>query len=423
MAAPRGATASRRRERPPGPRPRLGAPDRAGVPAAAAPARHRSTRSPATRRAARCGPLAQQARLHRISPASGETRAILRLTSTPYSTRQASARSGGRRGPVVNRTTCDGPGATAVAGGGFAYSGRRRLGLGADDEASALMRYDPAGRRVVARFRRATALRRSWRTRDASGSSTTATGRSSGSTRPRTPRRRSAGFPATRRADDYAEGSLWVTGREPTCFASIRRREPSRRRSTSERRDRRRGRGAQHLGRGADGRGGPPGQPVPRPAAPRRPGDTAVVETLRPTAPIVVNGLASTGNALWIADTAGGRLYRIAARRRRELPASIFVRRPLAPVPHPLEQVDPVEETHVRVELLVLEEARLRCCSRSRTSPATTRTTPASPSGGDHVLAPERPPKKSFRPLVADLEEQRGARRGAERVALTPPPG
>jgi hypothetical protein len=36
-----------------------------------------------------------------------------------------------------------------------------------------------------------------------------------------------------------------------------------------------------------------------------------VVETLRPTARIVVNGLASTGNALWIADTAGGRLYRV----------------------------------------------------------------------------------------------------------------
>ncbi len=41
------------------------------------------------------------------------------------------------------------------------------------------------------------------------------------------------------------------------------------------------------------------------------PATTAVVETLRPTAPIVVNGLASTGDALWIADTAGGRLYRV----------------------------------------------------------------------------------------------------------------
>jgi sugar lactone lactonase YvrE len=41
------------------------------------------------------------------------------------------------------------------------------------------------------------------------------------------------------------------------------------------------------------------------------PATTAVVETLRPTAPIVVNGLASAGNALWIADTDGGRLYRL----------------------------------------------------------------------------------------------------------------
>ena len=42
------------------------------------------------------------------------------------------------------------------------------------------------------------------------------------------------------------------------------------------------------------------------------PASNAIVETLRPTGRIVVNGTASTGDALWIADTAGGRLYRIA---------------------------------------------------------------------------------------------------------------
>ena len=40
-------------------------------------------------------------------------------------------------------------------------------------------------------------------------------------------------------------------------------------------------------------------------------GDHRRRQTLRPTAPIVVNGLASTSDALWIADTAGGRLYRV----------------------------------------------------------------------------------------------------------------
>lgn len=36
-----------------------------------------------------------------------------------------------------------------------------------------------------------------------------------------------------------------------------------------------------------------------------------LVATIRPTGRIVVNGTVSTGSALWIADTAGGRLYRV----------------------------------------------------------------------------------------------------------------
>ena len=46
----------------------------------------------------------QQARLHQISPASGETRAILRLTSAPYSIAAGlGAVWSAERGPVVNR--------------------------------------------------------------------------------------------------------------------------------------------------------------------------------------------------------------------------------------------------------------------------------------------------------------------------------
>jgi sugar lactone lactonase YvrE len=41
------------------------------------------------------------------------------------------------------------------------------------------------------------------------------------------------------------------------------------------------------------------------------PASNAIVEAIRPTGRIVVNGTESTGSALWIADTAGGRLYRV----------------------------------------------------------------------------------------------------------------
>jgi sugar lactone lactonase YvrE len=41
------------------------------------------------------------------------------------------------------------------------------------------------------------------------------------------------------------------------------------------------------------------------------PATNTVVQTIRPTSRIVVDGLASDGEALWIADTATGRLYRL----------------------------------------------------------------------------------------------------------------
>jgi sugar lactone lactonase YvrE len=41
------------------------------------------------------------------------------------------------------------------------------------------------------------------------------------------------------------------------------------------------------------------------------PASNAVVETIRPTRPIAVTGSASSGSALWLADNAHGRLYRL----------------------------------------------------------------------------------------------------------------
>jgi sugar lactone lactonase YvrE len=41
------------------------------------------------------------------------------------------------------------------------------------------------------------------------------------------------------------------------------------------------------------------------------PATNAIMETVRPTGRVVVNGTTSTGDAFWIADTAVGRLYRV----------------------------------------------------------------------------------------------------------------
>ena len=145
----------------------------------------------------------QQARLHRISPASGETRAILQVTSTPFSIAAGlGAVWSAERGPVVSRIdTRTGRSGTAVTGGGFAYIWTAASSVwAADDDASALLRYDPAGRRVVATIptgNGASALvedaGRIWIVNHRDGTLQRIDPA-------RTPRRRLVGFPATRRS-------------------------------------------------------------------------------------------------------------------------------------------------------------------------------------------------------------------------------
>src|SRR5215203_1069920 len=318
VAAPCEPAPSRRRERPTGTRLGLRAPDRAGVPALR---RHRSahpqyalSRDPDT--GALWVSCRQQARLHRISPASGETRAILRLTSTPFSIAAGlGAVWSAERSPVVSRIdTRTGRSGTAVTGGGFAYVWTAAGSVwAADDETSALLRYDPAGRRIVATIptgNGASALvedaGRIWIVNHRDGTlqridpatnTSTALGRLPGDAPERI---------------TYAEGSLWVTGRG----TDLLRVDPA---TGAVQATIDIGAGAIDVAAAAHSIW----VAVPTDEADRQgnpfldqllrvdPATTAVVETLRPTAPIVVNGLASTGDALWIADTAGGRLYRL----------------------------------------------------------------------------------------------------------------
>ena len=258
----------------------------------------------------------QQAQLRRVDLASGETRAILRLTSTPYTIAAAfGAVWSAERGPVVNRFDLrTGRATSAVTGGGFSYvfAGAGSV-WAADDEASALIRYDPAGRRALATI--------------PTGNGTSALIEEAGSiwivnhrdgtllpiypvTKTAKPRGRLPGDAPERMTS--ADGSLWVTGRgtdllrvNPTTGAV---------QATLE------------IGAGgidvraaahsiwvavatdeADRQGNPFLDWLLR----IDPTTNAVTETLRPTGRIVVNGTVSTGNSLWIADTAAGRLYRI----------------------------------------------------------------------------------------------------------------
>jgi sugar lactone lactonase YvrE len=257
-----------------------------------------------------------QARLHRISPASGETRAILRLTSTPYSIAAGFGSVwSAERGPVVYRIDIrNGRAASAVSGGGFSYLWTAAGSVwAADDEASALLRYDPVGRRVVATIptgNGTSALAedagRLWIVNhrdgtlqriDAATNTATALGRLPGDAPERMV---------------HAEGSLWVTGRG----TDLLRVDPA---TGAVQATIDVGAGAIDVAAAAHSIW----VAVPTEEADRLgnpfldrllrvdPATTAVVETLRPTARVVVNGLASTGDALWIADTAGGRLYRV----------------------------------------------------------------------------------------------------------------
>jgi sugar lactone lactonase YvrE len=258
----------------------------------------------------------QQALLHRIDPQSGETRAILRLTSTPYAIAAGlGAVWAAQRGPVVDRIDVrTGRGSSAVTGGGFSYLWTAAGSVwAADDESSALLRYDPVGRRVAASI--------------PTGNGTSALVEDAGriwilNHRDGTLQRID---PATNTAVtlarlpgdaperiDFAEGSLWVTGRgtdllrvDPTTGAV---------------------RAMIEIGAGGiDVRAAAHSiwVAVPTDEEDRRgnpfldrllridPATNAIVETVRPTGRVVVNGTTSTGDALWIADTAGGRLYRV----------------------------------------------------------------------------------------------------------------
>ena len=258
----------------------------------------------------------RQARLHRISPTSGETRAILRLTSTPYSiTAGFGAVWSAERGPIVNRVDMrTGREASAVTGGGFSYIWTAAGSVwAADDEASALLRYDPTGRRVVATIptgNGTSALTedagRIWIVNHRDGTLQ----RIDPATNVATALGRLPGDAPERMA--YAEGSLWVTGRG----TDLLRVDPA---TGAVQATVDVGAGAIDVIAAAHSIW----VAVPTDEADRQgnpfldrllrvdPTTMAVTETLRPTAPIVVNGLASTGNSLWIADTAGGRLYRV----------------------------------------------------------------------------------------------------------------
>jgi streptogramin lyase len=257
-----------------------------------------------------------QAFLHRIDPQTGETRAILRLTSTPYAIAAGlGAVWSAERGPFVSRIDLrTGQASTAITGGGFSYLWTAVGSVwAADDEASMLRRYDPAVRRVVASI--------------PTGSGTSALVEDAGRTwilnhRDGTLQRID---PATNTAVALARlpgdapermvlaaGSLWVTGRGTDLLRVSP--DTGAMQATIE------------IGTGGiDVReaGGQIWVAAPTAEEDQRgnpfldrllrvdPATNAIVETVRPTARILVTGTTSTGSAFWIADTAGGRLYRI----------------------------------------------------------------------------------------------------------------
>jgi sugar lactone lactonase YvrE len=258
----------------------------------------------------------QQTLLHRIDPRSGETRAILRLTSTPYAIAAGlGAVWSAQRGPVVDRIDLrTGRGSSAVTGGGFSYLWTAAGSVwAADDVASALKRYDPVARRVVAGI--------------PTGNGTSALVEEAGriwilnhrdGTLQRIDPATNTAVTLMRLPGDapermvFAEGSLWVTGRG----TDLLRVDPSTGavQATIE------------IGAGGiDVRAAAHSiwVAVPTDDEDRRgnpfldrllridPATNAIIETVRPTVRVVVNGTTSTGDALWIADTAVGRLYRV----------------------------------------------------------------------------------------------------------------
>jgi streptogramin lyase len=256
-----------------------------------------------------------QARLHRIDPQTGETRAILRLTSTPYSIAAGlGAVWSAERGPSLTRINpSTGRATTVFSGHEFAYIWTAIGSVWAAESADRiLVRYDPATRSAVpiptgnGASGLAEDAGRIWIVNHRDGTLQ----RIDPATNTAVTLSRLPGDAPERMA--YAAGSLWVTGRgtdllrvDPNTGALQARIEI--------------GAGAIDVQAAAhsiwvaaptaeeDAQGNPVLDRLLR----VDPATNAIVETVRPTGRVVVTGTASTGSAFWLADTVGGRIYRV----------------------------------------------------------------------------------------------------------------
>jgi streptogramin lyase len=257
-----------------------------------------------------------QARLHRISAETGETRAILRLAGTPYSIAAGlGAVWSAERGPSLTRIDPrTGRPTTVFSGHEFAYIWTAAGSVWAAENVDRfLVRYDPSARRAVpiptgdGTSALVEDAGRIWIVNHRDGTLQ----RVDPATNTAVALGRLPGDAPERMA--YAEGSLWVTGRG----TDLLRVDPN---TGAVQASIEIGAGAIDVQAAAhsiwvaaptaeeDARGNPVLDRLLR----IDPATNAVVETIRPTGRIVVNGTASTGSAFWLADTAGGRLYRIA---------------------------------------------------------------------------------------------------------------
>jgi streptogramin lyase len=257
------------------------------------------------------------ATLRRVDPATGEARAILRVSgASPYAVAAGfGAVWSAERGPVVGRIDLrTGRATQAFTGTGFSYVWTAAGSVWAhDDDARRLIRYDPIARRIVAQLPTgdgASALVEQggliWIVNHRDGTLE----RIDPASNSITPLSKLPGDAPERMV--FAAGSLWVTGRG----TDLLRVDPATGavQATIE------------IGAGGidvraaggsiwvvapttedDLRGNPFVERVLRidPAA------NAIVETIRPTGRVTVNGTAVTGTAFWIADTEHGRLYRL----------------------------------------------------------------------------------------------------------------
>jgi streptogramin lyase len=259
----------------------------------------------------------EQSKLLRVDPASGETRAILRLRGArPYAIAAGlgAVWSADRSTSIYRIDLRTGRDAPVFSGSGFSYLWTAAGSVWAhDDDTRRLVRYDPFQRRTTAEL--------------ATGDGTSALVEEGGRVwivnhRDGTLERID---PATNTLTRlallpgdapermvFSAGSLWVTGRG----TDLLRLDPATGavQATIE------------VGAGAiDVRaaGGSIWVAAPTGDEDRRgnpfldrllrvdPASNAVVETIRPTQAIAVTGTASSGSAFWLADNVHGRLYRL----------------------------------------------------------------------------------------------------------------